>query len=138
VPGGRRPGGTGTASRRLSPAAAVKVAVGLLFVSHAAIAMAGSQKEHNLSLAISARDVIGQAKGILMERHKVTGDQAFRLLAQVSQRSNSRLAEVARHLVETGELTATRADGPTISPTRYGSVSMMLKWSSTPVSSRTR
>jgi hypothetical protein len=108
VPGGRRPGGTGTASRRLSPAAAVKVAVGLLFVSHAAIAMAGSQKEHNLSLAISARDVIGQAKGILMERHKVTGDQAFRLLAQVSQRSNSRLAEVARHLVETGELTATQ------------------------------
>lgn len=78
MPGGRRPGGTGTASRRLSPAAAVKVAVGLLFVSHAAIAMAGSQKEHNLSLAISARDVIGQAKGILMERHKVTGDQAFR------------------------------------------------------------
>jgi transcriptional regulator with GAF, ATPase, and Fis domain len=80
--------------------------IGLLFASHAAIAMAGSQKEHDLSLAISARDLIGQAKGILMERHKITGDHAFRLLARVSQHSNIRLAEVARHLVETGDLTA--------------------------------
>jgi AmiR/NasT family two-component response regulator len=50
--------------------------------------------------------MIGQAKGILMERHKITGDQAFRLLAQVSQRSNTKLGEVARFLVETGELAA--------------------------------
>src|SRR5690349_20827022 len=46
--------------------------VGLLFASHAAIAMAGSRKEHDLALAVSARDVIGQAKGILVERHRVT------------------------------------------------------------------
>jgi hypothetical protein len=83
--------------------------VGLLFAAHAAIAMAGSQKEHDLSLAVSARDVIGQAKGILMERHKITGDQAFRLLAQVSQRSNTKLGEVARYLVETGELAAVQS-----------------------------
>ncbi|HEY0000516.1 MAG TPA: GAF and ANTAR domain-containing protein [Actinoplanes sp.] len=82
--------------------------VGLLFASHAAIAMAGSRKEHDLSLAISARDLIGQAKGILMERHKVTGEQAFHLLAQVSQRSNTKLAEVAHSLVETADLRAQR------------------------------
>jgi ANTAR domain/GAF domain len=92
--------------------------VGLLFASHAAIAMAGSQREHDLSLALSARDLIGQAKGILMERHKITGDNAFHLLAQVSQRSNTRLAEVARHLVETGELSA--RSGEPITPRAVG------------------
>jgi hypothetical protein len=83
--------------------------VGLLFASHAAIAMAGSRKEHDLALAVSARDVIGQAKGILIERHRVTDDQAFRLLAEASQRSNTRLVEVARCLVETGEPAAARS-----------------------------
>jgi AmiR/NasT family two-component response regulator len=48
--------------------------------------------------------VIGQAKGILMKRHKITGDRAFQLLVRVSQNSNIELAEVARYLVETGEL----------------------------------
>jgi transcriptional regulator with GAF, ATPase, and Fis domain len=82
--------------------------IGLLFASHAAIAMAGSRKVHDLSLAISARDLIGQAKGILMERHKITGDQAFQLLARVSQSSNTKLVEVAGYLVRTGDLTAAR------------------------------
>ncbi|MCM4078254.1 GAF and ANTAR domain-containing protein [Paractinoplanes hotanensis] len=82
--------------------------VGLLLASHAAIAMAGAQKEHDLSVAISARDLIGQAKGILMERHKITGDQAFHLLARTSQHANIKLAEIARYLVETGELTDIR------------------------------
>ncbi|WP_229071604.1 GAF and ANTAR domain-containing protein [Actinoplanes sp. DH11] len=82
--------------------------VGLLLAAHAAIAMAGAQKEHDLSLAISMRDVIGQAKGILMERYKITGDQAFQLLARTSQRANIKLAEVARYLVETGDLTSIR------------------------------
>jgi transcriptional regulator with GAF, ATPase, and Fis domain len=80
--------------------------VGLLFASHAAIAMAGSRTAHHLSLALSERDIIGQAKGILMERYKITGDRAFHLLAQVSQRSNTKLAEIARYLVENGELAA--------------------------------
>jgi AmiR/NasT family two-component response regulator len=48
--------------------------------------------------------VIGQAKGILMERQRITADMAFARLAQISQAENIKLAEVARHLVETGEL----------------------------------
>lgn len=39
-----------------------------------------------------------------MERHKVTGDQAFGLLVRASQHTNLKLADVARYLVETGEL----------------------------------
>ncbi|WP_201787291.1 GAF and ANTAR domain-containing protein [Actinoplanes sp. TFC3] len=78
--------------------------VGLLLAAHAAIAMADARKEHQLSAAISARDLIGQAKGILMERHKITGDRAFHVLVRTSQKANIKLAEIARYLVDTGEL----------------------------------
>jgi AmiR/NasT family two-component response regulator len=50
------------------------------------------------------RDLIGQAKGILMERHRLTADQAFRLLVKASQRTNTKLAEIAVRLTESGVL----------------------------------
>ncbi|HET6479169.1 MAG TPA: GAF and ANTAR domain-containing protein [Actinoplanes sp.] len=82
--------------------------IGLLFAAHAAIAMSGAQREQNLTAALSMRDVIGQAKGILMERHRITADQAFRLLVGVSQHTNVKLVEVARSLAVTGELRESR------------------------------
>lgn len=54
--------------------------------------------------ALGSRDVIGQAKGILMERHGVTADAAFSVLSRVSQAENIKLAEVARRFVENGDL----------------------------------
>ncbi|BCJ50622.1 transcriptional regulator [Actinoplanes sp. NBRC 14428] len=78
--------------------------VGLLFAAHAAVAMAGARREQELVRALSARDLIGQAKGILMERHKLTGDQSFQLLVRASQRANTKLTDIAHQLVETGEL----------------------------------
>ncbi|GIE36897.1 hypothetical protein Ait01nite_099420 [Actinoplanes italicus] len=78
--------------------------VGLLLATHAAVAMAGARTELELDLALAARDLIGQAKGILMERHKLSADEAFRMLVQSSQDTNRKLAEVARDLAETGEL----------------------------------
>src|SRR5690625_7558380 len=50
------------------------------------------------------RDVIGQAKGILMERHKITSQQAFLLLTTASNRTNTRLTEIAEQLVTSGEM----------------------------------
>ncbi|WP_153040562.1 GAF and ANTAR domain-containing protein [Actinoplanes sp. TFC3] len=82
--------------------------IGLLFAAHAAIAMAGAQREHDLTRAISVRDIIGQAKGVLMERYKITHAQAFHLLVRVSQNANVKLVEVAHHLVQTGELSDPR------------------------------
>jgi GAF domain-containing protein len=78
--------------------------VGLLFAAHAAVAMAGARRQENLVRALTLRDLFGQAKGILIERHKVTGDQAFGLLVRASQHTNTKLADVAGYLVETGEL----------------------------------
>ena len=75
-----------------------------LFATLAAIALAEAQRTDQLHAALANRDVIGQAKGILMERNRITADAAFGYLARASQDVNMKLAAVARHLVETGEL----------------------------------
>ncbi|MCU1634682.1 MAG: histidine kinase [Micrococcaceae bacterium] len=56
--------------------------------------------------ALASRDVIGQAKGVLMERHRLDADGAFQLLMLASSRTNLKLHEVARKLVTTGVLVA--------------------------------
>ena len=58
----------------------------------------------NLQVALASRATIDQAKGILMERHRLTADQAFDLLARASMAANRKLRVVAEHLVTTGEL----------------------------------
>ncbi len=78
--------------------------VGLLFASHAAVAMAGAQQLEQLRQAVGTRDRIGQAKGILMERFKLTDDQAFRLLVQASQPCHRKLSEIADELITSGQL----------------------------------
>jgi len=58
----------------------------------------------NMQSALESRAVIDQAKGILMERHKLTADQAFQLLAHSSMRMNTKLRAIAEQLVVTGDL----------------------------------
>ena len=77
---------------------------GVLLASHAALAMAAARTEAGLLTAMDSREMIGQAKGILMERYKITGVQAFGLLVASSQAVNRKLREVSEHLVATGEL----------------------------------
>lgn len=78
--------------------------VGLLFAAHAAVAYSASQRRSKLISTIATRQIIGQAQGILMERHRLTPDQAFALLARVSQHTNIKLRDVAEHLVVSGEI----------------------------------
>jgi GAF domain-containing protein len=76
--------------------------VGRVLAAHAAVAIAGAEHEQDLRTALGSRDVIGQAKGILMERHRLTADQAFGVLARVSQELNRKLVDVAREVTDTG------------------------------------
>jgi ANTAR domain/Manganese containing catalase len=76
----------------------------ILLATFAAPALAEAQRAGQLQEALGNRDVIGQAKGILMERHSITADTAFGVLSRVSQAENMKLAEIARHLTETGKL----------------------------------
>jgi GAF domain-containing protein len=78
-----------------------------LFAEQAAIALAnlrGYLDAKRLSLrldeALHARDLIGTAKGILMERQHVDEETAFRLLRTASQQSNMKLRDLAAELVE--------------------------------------
>ncbi|MBV8690947.1 MAG: GAF and ANTAR domain-containing protein [Actinobacteria bacterium] len=57
-----------------------------------------------LSEALDSRDVIGQAKGILMERKRLTADQAFDVLVRASQALNRKLRDVADDFTSTGAL----------------------------------
>jgi GAF domain-containing protein len=86
-----------SAAVRFGPYAAV--ATGNLYAYQSARDLAD-----NLEVALQSRAIIDQAKGILVERYKVTPDQAFQLLAQASMSTNRKVRDIADHLVQTGEL----------------------------------
>jgi hypothetical protein len=84
--------------------------IGLVLAAHASVAArtvrertALEQLGCQLHEALSSRDVIGQAKGILMERLRITSEEAFDALRRASQRLNLKLREIAQKLAETGE-----------------------------------
>jgi transcriptional regulator with GAF, ATPase, and Fis domain len=80
------------------------VHLGELLAAHAAVAAAAAITSVGLHIALKSRDIIGQAKGILMNRHKITAEQAFDLLIHASQTTNRKLVDVAVSLTESGEL----------------------------------
>lgn len=69
-----------------------------LFAIQAAMLLYGSQHAGHLQRAVDSRDVIGQAKGILMERFILDDDEAFQMLVKSSQETNIKLVEVAQWL----------------------------------------
>jgi GAF domain-containing protein len=80
------------------------VGIALLLGVHAGAVVAAALDHNHLREAIEGRDVIGQAKGILMERLKVTPEQAFDQLRMMSQRLNVKVRQLAQRLAETGEV----------------------------------
>ena len=78
----------------------------LVLSAHAAIAavvsrekMMAATREKTFNEALASRDVIGQAKGMLMERHAIGADEAFDVLRRASQRLNTKLRDVATEVV---------------------------------------
>jgi GAF domain-containing protein len=78
--------------------------VARLLATLSAIALADALHRERMDRALHNRDLIGQAKGILMHRHGVRADEAFAMLREQSQRTNSKLLAVAERVVETGTL----------------------------------
>ncbi|MDT5145704.1 MAG: hypothetical protein QOC58_349 [Mycobacterium sp.] len=76
------------------------VEAGLILATHAALAWKLVRREEQFRSALGSRDIIGQAKGMLMERFKIDAVQAFDLLKRLSQNSNTPVAAVARQVVE--------------------------------------
>jgi hypothetical protein len=69
-----------------------------LFAVQAAVLLHGSEQAVHLGRAVDSRDVIGQAKGILMERFAIDDDEAFQMLVRSSQDTNIKLVDVATWL----------------------------------------
>jgi len=60
------------------------------------------QNEANLERAVESHRLVGQAMGILIERHRIVAQEAFDVLRRASQDHNIKLREVAQRVVETG------------------------------------
>lgn len=78
----------------------VETVAGML-ATHAATAMTANDRHLQFRSALASRDVIGQAKGILMERFDIDAVRAFELLSALSSERNLRLADVADKVVTT-------------------------------------
>ncbi len=76
--------------------------IGELFAAHAATSFAAVREREQLRTALTSRDLIGQAKGMIMERFKIDADAAFTLLARLSQDSNTKLVDIAKQIVTAG------------------------------------
>jgi putative methionine-R-sulfoxide reductase with GAF domain len=92
-----------------------------LAVGNAEAAARTEEDLAHMRKAMMSRAVIEQAKGILIERYKITDDQAFTILTHASQQTNTKLRDVAADLVRTGALAVEVNRGRPTKPDRpYG------------------
>ena len=73
--------------------------IGLIFAAHSSVAWNSARRDEQYKRALASRDIIGQAKGMIMERYGVDAVQAFELLRKLSQDSNVPLIQIATELV---------------------------------------
>ena len=73
--------------------------IGRVFAAHSSVAWNAARRDEQFKRALASRDVIGQAKGMIMERYGVDAVQAFEVLRKLSQDSNVPLVQVATELV---------------------------------------
>jgi GAF domain-containing protein len=71
-----------------------------LFAAHSAVALGHAQERAQLTEALESRRIIGEALGILMERHEIDEDRAFAFLVRASNHANIKLRAVAQELVD--------------------------------------
>lgn len=78
------------------------LAVGTIFAAHASVALRAAQTKEDLARLremIETRELIGQAKGILMGRQGITSQAALDILLRGAERLRIELREIARRVV---------------------------------------
>lgn len=88
-------GGLGLSDRHMALLLATH---GSLALAHARASELADLRMAQMRRAVSTRDVIGQAKGILMSRQGISADEAFALLRRTSQQLNVKLVDLASAL----------------------------------------
>lgn len=82
---------------------------GLVAAAHASVALSATVRHDQMHTALTSRQLIGEATGILRERFALTSDQAFAVLKRLSSQQNIKLFAVAQHVVDTGALPSSAA-----------------------------
>ncbi|WP_319432551.1 GAF and ANTAR domain-containing protein [Mycobacterium sp. RTGN5] len=77
--------------------------LGSLFAAHVALVWDAARRDSQFQAALASRDIIGQAKGMIMERYTMDAGQAFDMLRQLSHDANVALAEVAAKIVDAAQ-----------------------------------
>ncbi|CAM3799691.1 GAF and ANTAR domain-containing protein [Nocardioides zeicaulis] len=76
----------------------------MVLAAHAAVALSSTVRHEQMHTALSSRQLIGEATGILRARFDLTSEQAFNVLKRISSHHNVKLFSVAEHVVSTGSL----------------------------------
>jgi transcriptional regulator with GAF, ATPase, and Fis domain len=87
-------------------------AIAAMLADHAAIALFTAERERRFRTALATRDIIGQAKGMLMERFDVDSARAFAMLKTISQQTSTPVRQLATSLIDRARA---RDDDPRIS-----------------------
>lgn len=88
-------------------------AMAAMLATHAAVVLIADDKQRQFQSALASRDMIGQAKGMIIERFDVDAVRAFELLRRVSQNTNTPVAKLAADIVARG---STQGRPPSQSP----------------------
>jgi AmiR/NasT family two-component response regulator len=70
-----------------------------MLATHAAAVLIAASRKRQFESALASRDIIGQAKGIIMQRFHVDAVRAFQLLTRLSQERNTPVRVIAQELV---------------------------------------
>lgn len=73
--------------------------IGMFIAIHASVGVAAAEREEQLRLAIGTRDVIGQAKGMIMSSQGISAEAAFAVMVQQARDTNVRIHDLATRLV---------------------------------------
>ncbi len=79
-------------------------AIAHILARHASVAVAAARDGETMTAAVDARKLVGQAMGLLMERFDLDESRAFEILKRSSQDTNTKLRDVAQHLIDTRKL----------------------------------
>ena len=74
---------------------------GAILATHAALTLEAMHHDRHYRSALGSRDIIGQAKGVLMERFDIDAGAAFALLTRLAEESHRPVVVVAKEMLET-------------------------------------
>jgi GAF domain-containing protein len=74
--------------------------VGVVVATHMALTLESMHHDRHYRSALGSRDIIGQAKGILMERFDIDAGAAFALLTELAHKAHRPVVVIAKDVLD--------------------------------------